>query len=245
MYQVSGNKVDILGVKIDRIGFDEVLKSVEKLIEVGRKGKPQYLVKPNAEIVTYAQKDLEFKKILNSASLAPPDGIGLLLGSTLLGRGLRQRVGGPELMEAILELAQKKGYSVFFLGAAEKVVKKLADVVVNRYPKLKIAGFHHGYFEDDRKAVGEIKKARPDILFVALGFPKQEKWIVKYLKELKVPLSVAEGGSFDFISGQTPRAPVWMRSVGLEWLFRSLIEPSRIKRQFALPKFLWLILTKR
>ncbi len=241
----KATKLDILGIGIDRVGFDEALIKVNELIEEGRKGRPQYLVKPNVEIVTYAQEDSGFKKVLNSASLAPPDGVGLLIGSVLLGNGLREKVGGPELMEGILSLASDRGYSVYFYGAQPHIVDKLAKVVSKRLPNLKIAGFHHGYLEKDEAVKEDILKSRPDILFVALGYPKQEKWITKNLNKLKVPLSVAEGGSFDFISGEVMRAPTWMRKVGLEWFFRLIREPGRIRRQLALPRFLWLIMTKR
>lgn len=238
-------KVDILGVKIDNLNLSQALDKVEELVEKGRKGEPKYIVKPNVEIVTYAQSDSKFKNILNSADLSLPDGVGLMIGSRLLGNGLKQRVGGPDLTEAILKLAQKCGYSCYFYGARPHVIERLSSVLKKRLPKLKIAGFHHGYLEKDESAIEGIIKSKPDILFVALGYPKQEKWIVTNLNKLKVPLSIAEGGSFDFISGEVKRAPVWMRRIGLEWFFRLMTEPNRIRRQMSLPKFLWLVLTKR
>ena len=245
MYKVSRNIVEILGVKIDNLKVGEALERIEQLIEEGRRGKPRYIVKPNTEIVTYAQSDSQFKNILNFADLAPPDGVGLMIGSKLLSSGLNQRVGGPDLTEAILKLAEDKGYSCYFYGAKPKVIEKLSLVLKKRFPKLKIAGLRHGYVEKDESVVVEIKTVKPDILFVALGYPKQEKWIATNLNDFKVPLSIAEGGSFDFISGETKRAPYWMRKLGLEWLFRLIIEPGRIRRQMALPKFLWLIFSKR
>ena len=245
MYKVSRNIVEILGVKIDNLKVGEALERIEQLIEEGRRGKPRYIVKPNTEIVTYAQSDSQFKNILNFADLAPPDGVGLMIGSRLLSSGLSQRVGGPDLTEAILKLAEDKGYSCYFYGAKPKVIEKLSLVLKKRFPKLKIAGLRHGYVEKDESVVVEIKTVKPDILFVALGYPKQEKWIATNLNDFKVPLSIAEGGSFDFISGETKRAPYWMRKLGLEWLFRLIIEPGRIRRQMALPKFLWLIFSKR
>ena len=242
---MSRNTVEILGVKIDNLKVGEALERIEQLIEEGRRGKPRYIVKPNTEIVTYAQSDSQFKNILNFADLAPPDGVGLMIGSKLLSSGLNQRVGGPDLTEAILKLAEDKGYSCYFYGAKPKVIEKLSLVLKKRFPKLKIAGLRHGYVEKDESVVVEIKTVKPDILFVALGYPKQEKWIATNLNDFKVPLSIAEGGSFDFISGETKRAPYWMRKLGLEWLFRLIIEPGRIRRQMALPKFLWLIFSKR
>ena len=251
MYQVSIKKIKILGVEIDNLSFDQALIQVDRLIEQGRKGNPKFIVKPNTEIVTYAQKDPEFKKILNSADLAPPDGVGLIIGSRILkmqGRALQaiqERVGGPDLTEAILQLAEKKDYSCYFYGAKPKVIEKLASVLKKRFPKLKISGSHPGYFENDQVVIENIKKFKPDILFVALGFPKQEKWIVRHLSKLQVPISVVEGGSFDFISGEVRRAPKWMRRVGLEWLFRLILQPHRIRRQLSLPKFLILVLLNK
>lgn len=245
MHQVSRKRTEVLGVKIDNVSYKESLHKIKDLVEKGRFGTPGYLVKPNAEIISYAQNDKEFKAILNSAGLATADGIGLLLAFRIIGNRLKERVGGPELMESILEVAAQNGYSVFFLGSRPHVVEKLVKVVKSRFPKLKISGFHHGYFEKDTRIIERITKSKPDILFVALGFPKQEKWISGNLKKIQVPLSVAEGGSFDFISGEVRRAPKWMRSMGLEWLFRLIVQPSRIKRQLALPKFLFLVLLNR
>ncbi len=237
--------MEILGVKVDNLSFEEALVEVTKLVEEGRTGSPKYLVKPNAEITTYAQKDSEFKDILNSASLAPPDGVGLMVASWLKHTPLRERVGGPDLTEEVLALAQRQSYSVFFLGAKENVLERLVKVVRDRFPKLKVVGFQNGYFGMDEPVVNKIRQAKPDILFVALGFPKQEKWIADHLNDLGVPLSIAEGGSFDFISGVVPRAPSWMGKAGLEWLFRLMREPSRITRHLSLLRFVWLVLTKR
>lgn len=238
-------KIDILGVKIDNVSYKEALLKVKELVAKGRLGKPSFLVKPNAEIITHAQGDKKFKVILNSADLATPDGIGLLLASKILGNKLKARVGGPELTESILSLAEHNGYSVFFLGSRPYVVEKLVEVIKTRFPKTEIVGFHHGYFKKDATVIEEIIKSKPDILFVALGFPKQEFWIYENLKKIKVPLSIAEGGSFDFISGEVKRAPEALRSIGLEWLSRLFTQPNRIIRQLALVKFAWLILTKR
>src|SRR3989344_3940430 len=248
MYKVSGKRIEILGVKIDNITFNGALVRIKALVEEGRRGKPKYIVKPNTEIITYAQEDGQFKNILNSADLAPPDGVGLMIASRKYGRPLKERVGGPDLTEGILKLAEDNGHSVLFLGAKPHVVKKLTEVVRRKYPKIILNGFADGYFETETESESEIiegiKRASPDILFVALGFPKQEKWIRKHLSQLKVPLSIAEGGSFDFISGEIASAPVWIRKVGLELFYRLIRQPARIRRQAALPKFLWLVLTK-
>ena len=246
-FQMPNDEVEILGVKVNNVTFNEALDRIEEMVEEGERRNPNYVVKPNAEIVTFAQDDPEFKEILNSASLAPPDGIGLMIASRILRKPLKERVGGPELMEAILKLAQERGYPVYFFGAKPLVVEKLVEVIKRDYSKVKVAGFHHGYFETESELeiTEKIKKAEPDILFVALGFPKQEKWIKSHVRDINVPLMVAEGGSFDFLSGKVKRAPVWLQKVGLEWLFRLLSEPRRVKRQLALPYFVYLVLRDR
>ena len=238
-------RVNILGVKIDNVSYKESLLKIKELVEKGRLGKLSFLVKPNTEIITYAQSDEKFKAILNSADLVTPDGMGLLLASRIIGNRLKERVGGSELMESILGFAEQSGYSVFFLGSRPHVVEKLVVIVKTRFPKIEIVGYHHGYFEKNTQVIENITQSKPDILFVALGFPKQEVWIYENLKKIKVPLSIAEGGSFDFISGEVKRAPKVLRIIGLEWLFRLFTQPSRIFRQLALAKFSWLILTKR
>lgn len=189
----------ILGVRVDRIGLDQAVKQVEIWL---RQAKKHYIVTPNPEMVMLAQKDREFRAILNRADMALCDGVGLRLADKNL-----IRVTGRELMQALI----KKGYKVF------------------------LAGGQPGGPEPDIKA---INRARPEILFVGLGHGRQEKWIVKNLPRLKVKVAMGVGGAIDQLRDPSLVAPQWLQRLGLEWFYRLLRQPWRIRRQLALVKFL-------
>lgn len=226
-------KTQIMGIKIDDVNMEEALSVAEQWIwnnpvYRNRTGK-HYIVTPNPEMIVAAQKDDEFRKILNDADLAIPDGAGLKLSGKV-----KNTLAGTDLMEKLAELAAEKGFTTSFLGGKEGVAKKCAECLKAKYPTLKVA------FADS-----DINSKVPpsDILFVALGHIKQEKWIAQNLSKVPVHLAMGVGGAFDYLSGQVPRAPKILREFGLEWLFRLIIQPWRIKRQLALFKYLWLILS--
>ena len=215
----------ILGVKIDDVNMDEALEIVHGLFK--KPGK-HYIVTPNPEFIMTAQKDLEFKKILNDADLSIPDGNGLRLSGKV-----KNNVSGVDLMEKLVEKSADWGVTMGFLGAATGVAEKTAECLQKKYPKIKIA------FASSHDTLYMIPDT--DLLFVAFGAPKQEKWIYKNLPKLNVKIVMGVGGSFDYISGKVPRAPKFFRNFGLEWLFRLIIQPWRIKRQIKLIKYLWLL----
>ena len=171
------------------------------------------------------------------------DGAGVLWAAKVLDLPLRERVPGVDLTQAICEMAAREGYGVYFLGAAPGVAEKAAAVLRGRFPGLRVVGTHDGYFppEEEERLVEEIRAARPDVLFVALGMPKQEQWIRKHQERLGVPVLMGVGGSFDVISGNLPRAPQWMQNFGLEWLYRVYLEPQRLPRLLALPRFVGVV----
>ena len=234
----------ILGVKIDSVTYQEALEKAKKLLD--SEGK-HYIVTPNPEIVVQAQKDPEFKKILNSADLSLPDGVGLVALSGLGGDKLPERVTGVDFLDGLAALAENFGFSLYLLGGEQNVAKKAAEELQRRYPKLNIVGASSG--NPDSKFDNETRKLlinkKIDILAVAYGSPKQEKWIARNLRLLNVKVAIGVGGAFDFISGNKRRAPVWMQTVGLEWVFRLLNEPRRVKRQLALPYFAYLVIRER
>ena len=230
----------ILGVKIDQVDCQKTLEIINQFII---EKQPKQIVTVNPEFVMTALKDREFKNILNKADLAIPDGIGIIWASRILGKSLKERVTGTDLVEKLAELSSQKGYSTYFLGAEEGIAKKAALKLKARYSELRIAGYEAGS-PYDYAAVLRIKKAKPSILFVAFGHPKQEKWIFKYKKTLGVPVSIGVGGAFDYISGKIPRAPLWVQKIGFEWFYRLIKEPWRAKRQFVLIKFIFKILLK-
>jgi N-acetylglucosaminyldiphosphoundecaprenol N-acetyl-beta-D-mannosaminyltransferase len=218
-------KKEVLGIKIDDISFNEALAIVEHWIwNPGR----HYIVTPNPEFIVAAQTDSEFKKILNQADMAIPDGVGLKLGGDI-----ENTISGVDFMEGLIKMAAEKGFVTGFLGGRDRVAEKCAECLQKKHPKLKVA-FATGNIDD--------KILPTDLLFVALGHVKQEKWIANNLDKIPVKVAMGVGGAFDYLSGNIPRAPVWMRNLGMEWLFRLLVQPWRIKRQLALFKYLWLLL---
>lgn len=230
-------KVNTLGVKIDDISLDQAIYIVETWL---KKGGKRYIVTPNPEFIVRAQNDQEFMEILNKANLAIPDGVGLKLA------GVKNRIAGVDLMEKLCEIASQKGLSVGLLGGKDNVAKLTAQKLAEKYPSLKISFAEDGGEVDEQGDLSSSSgRKKMDILFVAFGPPKQEKWIAKNLKNIPVKVAMGVGGAFDFLSGKIPRAPERIRNLGLEWLFRLTVEPWRIKRQLALVKFVWLVLTKK
>ena len=247
--------MEILGIKVDNVTFQEALEKAKKLIDSGEK---HYIVTPNPEIVVKARGDPQFKKILNRASSAIPDGVGLLLGARILGSKLSERATGTDLLEGLAALAAEHGFSLFLLGGGEGVAKRAAEKLKIKNEKLKIVGVGEGpqLGSDgkpkdnsdavwEKKVVEKINQVAPDILAVAFGAPKQEKWIARNLPKLNVKLAIGVGGALDYISGEKSRAPIWVQKVGLEWLSRLISEPKRFKRQIALPYFTYLIFRER
>lgn len=234
-------KKDILGVKIDDINIDQAVERVDGWLQ--DKGK-HYIVTPNPEFIMAAQRDLVFRKILSDADLSIPDGIALKLGNL----NLKNRVAGVDLMERLIKLSAEKGYTVGFLGGKVKLAHELAECLESLYPGLKVSSAVSNVWVDmDGEVVKELEPLRfkpTDILFVSFGQVKQEKWIALNLNKYPVKVMMGVGGSFDFLSGYLPRAPKLLRKIGLEWLFRLLMQPQRIKRYPALVKYLGLCLLR-
>jgi len=261
-------KVNVLGVKIDDLSMDQAVELVEGWLK--RDGK-HYIVTPNPEFVMAAQYDPEFKKILNDADLAIPDGVGLKIGSDL-----ENTTPGVDFLDSLCKEAAGLGFTTGFLGGRDGVAKKAAECLQKKYPGLKVVLAEDGPEVDINgkldvrsekldKEVGSLKldnqksnfqyhdpfsnfqhpTSAIDLLFVAFGQVKQEKWIAKNLLNLPVKVMMGVGGSFDEISGRVPRIPGWVRKAGLKWLVRLILQPWRIKRQLALLKFVWLVLVYR
>ena len=236
------NIIEFAGVKVDDCTLAEAAAKVEELLQAST---PHLIVTPNPEIIVAAQKDEELKQIVNSASLRVPDGISMVVVSRIFGTPLKERVPGIDLMLRLIDECSQKGRKIFLLGAEPGVVEEAAKNLVLKSPGLKIVGMHHGFFKNDNEVINLIKEAKPDILFAGLGAGRQERWLNRYLEELNVPVSMVIGGSLDVISGRKKRAPKWVQSLYIEWLYRLITEPNRWKRQLALPKFLYLTLIKK
>jgi N-acetylglucosaminyldiphosphoundecaprenol N-acetyl-beta-D-mannosaminyltransferase len=202
----------------------------------------------NPEFVMAAQKDPEFLAVLQQASLCIPDGVGLLWAARILGQHLPERVPGSELVYHLAQLAAEKGTSLFLLGAAPGVAEEAAAILQQRYPSLTIAGTYAGSPDsaENDTIVQRINDSNADLLFVAYGAPNQDKWIARNRDKLTpVRAAVGIGGSLDFITGRSTRAPQWIQKIGLEWLHRLIKEPWRWRRMLALPKFALHVILKR
>jgi len=222
----------------------ESLAIIEGLIE---SASPHQLVTVNTEFVMAAQKDAEFKAIINAAALALPDGVGLLWAARFLGHPLKERVTGVDTVQRVAELAARKSYRLFLLGAAEGVADLCAQRLSSKYPNLQIVGTYSGSpaAKEEDEIIALVKQAKPDVLFVAYGAPQQDKWTARNLESLGVPLAMGVGGTFDFIAGVAVRAPRWMQQLSLEWLHRLYREPWRWRRMLALPRFVRLVMRER
>jgi N-acetylglucosaminyldiphosphoundecaprenol N-acetyl-beta-D-mannosaminyltransferase len=236
----------ILGVNVHALTNALTLALIEEFIASQH---PHQLVTVNPEFVVEAQHDAEFRHIINTAALALPDGTGLLKAARFLGATpLPERVPGSDLVVRLAELSHQKGYRLYFLGAQEGVAAQAAAKLKKQYPRLNGVGCYAGSPapEENETIVQRILSAQPDILLVAYGAPKQDKWIARNLNRLNVPVCIGVGGSFDFIAGAATRAPRWLQRLDLEWLHRLLMQPWRWRRIYnAVFRFSWLVLQSR
>ena len=238
---MSKNKVDILGVHVDSLTMGEAVKEIQAFIE----GKKTVLVATaNAEMIMRATYDCELKNILNDAALVVPDGAGTVWAARHLGHLMPERVAGYDLAQELMREAPRRGDRLFFFGAAPGVAEKAKKKAEKLYPGIEIVGIRNGFFsaKDEPEILHEIQEAAPDILLVALGVPKQEKWLAAHLNELSVPVSMGVGGTFDVMAGIMKRAPRWMQKAKLEWLFRGALQPKRAGRLMALPRFVFKVM---
>ncbi len=236
------DKIDILNIKIDRVDIQEAENRVRDFIESGKNS--HIVVTPNSEMVVRAQSDSELAAVLNNADLAVPDGAGIVLASRLLSdKKLTQRVAGFDLMERLFSTAVNEGYSIYLLGGEPGIADRASAAIRNDFPGIEICGFHHGYLDqqEQQAVIKDINSYQPDLLFVGMGVPLQEKFLQKNKNDLAVGIGMTVGGSFDVLAGKTERAPVWMQKAYLEWLFRLLKEPSRLSRMIALPHFVLMV----
>ena len=230
--------VKILGVRVDKITKAQALEEFQKLLEGDR---CELIVTPNAEIVEKASKTPQLRRIINEeAAIVTPDGVGLIYASKLKGDPIQEKVAGIDFAHSAIELCAKLGRSVYLLGSKPGVAEAAAANLEKEIPGLKIAGFRDGYFKDEEESevVAEINASGADFLCVALGSPKQEYFVIKHRDALKVKAAAGLGGSLDIWSGQLNRAPKFYIDHGLEWLYRMIQEPKRLKRLPALPVFL-------
>lgn len=228
-------RVDVLGVSFDNVTMDE---AVDKAMAFLEEDRPHLAATPNPEIVQRAGRDPEYAEVLRQADLVIPDGIGVVYAARILGRPLKGRVPGIDLASALMERMARTGKRLFLLGAKPGVAEQAAVKLQAEHPGLVVCGSHDGYFQEDGPVVEAIRTARADVVFVCLGFPRQEKWAAAHGQAAGARLYIGLGGALDVFAGKVERAPEQLQRLGLEWLYRLMKEPSRIGRMAKLPLFL-------
>lgn len=237
-------RAKILGVPVDAITYSQWMKQIDQWVRQSRRA--HHVCTVNPEFIMIARQDPIFFNILNRADICLPDGVGLLWASRHLGQPIPERVTGSDGVPLIARYAAERGWRIFFLGAGAGIAESAADRLRQRHPRLQVAGCYGGSpaeAEEDA-IVGLINRSAADILFVAYGAPEQDKWIARNLPRLNVRMAMGVGGSLDFIAGIVPRAPVWMRGNGLEWLYRLIRQPWRLRRMLRLPRFVIAVLRR-
>ena len=235
------NKVDILGVNVDAMTMSESVAQIETYM-AGE--EPVMIATANAEMIMRATQDEELRDILNRAAIVTADGAGTVWAARHLGYEMPERVAGYDLAQQLMKNSVRQGQRIYFFGSAPGVAEKAKAKAEQLYPGIQIVGTRDGYFTeaDEPAIIEDIKAKRPHLLLVALGVPKQEKWLAKHQAELGVPVAIGVGGTLDVMAGVMKRAPLWMQKAKLEWLFRGwlfrgMLQPKRAGRLLALPKF--------
>ena len=234
----------ILNTYVNALSMQETVDCVERII--ANKTPVQHVV-INAAKVNLMNQDSALREIVNACPLINADGASIVWAAKTLGVPLKERVTGIDLFLRLVELASRKNYSIYLFGAKEDVVRKVKTAFELKYPGIRIAGYRNGYFSEDEEAeiVEDIARSNADMLFVAFSSPKKEYWIHKHLECLNVPFVMGVGGSFDVVAGKTSRAPLWMQTHGMEWLYRFIQEPRRMWRRYIIGNAQFILLTVR
>ena len=229
------NKAKILNCKIDLIDEKNALNEAKKALMENRNF---HIITINPEMIMSSEKNPDFKELINNSDLNIPDGVGVKIALKIKSINQNQ-IRGVDFSRKLIELASKDNLRLGFLGAKEEVIQKAKENFLKKYPNLNFVYTRNGYFKNDDEIINEIVEKNPQILLVGLGSPKQEEIIVKLKNKLKSCVLIGVGGSFDVFSGLTKEAPVIYRKMGIEWLYRTILQPERFKRIFpTLPLFL-------
>jgi N-acetylglucosaminyldiphosphoundecaprenol N-acetyl-beta-D-mannosaminyltransferase len=242
----KASAIDLLGVPVARLTAAEALHRIESLYE---QPTPALVAYVNAHTLNLASRDAGYRAVLNKADIVLNDGSGVAIAARVNGSSFPENLNGSDFNPRIVELAAARGWPVFLLGAGAGVAERAATVLTRRYPGLRIAGTHEGYFPPQQAAeVAEaVRGSGAEVVMVAMGNPLQELWLSRYLDATGARLGIGVGAFFDFTAGVVPRAPAWMNRWGLEWIYRLIREPSRLWRRYLLgnPLFLVRILKNR
>ena len=228
-------RVNVLGVGFDNVTMAEAVEEAVRLLEGP---EARYVVTPNPEIVEVCREDDAARRAVNGAALVLPDGVGVIKGAAILGTPLRERVPGVEFGARLMEKMAERGKSLYLLGAKPGVAEQAAERLEARYPGLRIAGTHDGYFQEDGPVAEEIRQSGADAVFVCRGAPKQELWMARNAQATGAKLLCGLGGSLNIFAGTAERAPKFWCDHGLEWFYRLCKEPWRLGRMMKLPLFL-------
>ncbi len=235
-------EINLFDIPIQNVTLQD---AVEQIIASTDQPETTIIQFVNAHCVNISRKDLDYKHLLQQNRINYADGIGMKIASRIFGNPLVDNVNGTDLFPPLCGVLEAADKAIFFLGAHPHVVERVVRNTETNYPKLTIAGYHTGYFplEETQRVLDQINQAHPDVLLVAMGVPLQEKWIHKHRNELQVPVMMGVGGLFNFYSGVIPRAPLWMRRMGLEWLHRLVQEPLRLWRRYLIGNVSFLLYT--
>ena len=234
-------KIDILGVAFDALTLNEAAERADALMLAGNGGS---IVTANPEIVLRCQKDAAYAAAVNGAQLVLADGVGDLYAAKILRTPLPERVAGSDLVPRLIERLAARGGSVYLYGAKPGVAQRAGEALTGAYPGLRIAGTENGYISDETALFAALEREKPDLLLLGLGAPRQELWMARSRRSVNAVM-IGVGGFLDVLAGDIPRAPEAWRRLGLEWLYRLLREPRRIKRMIRLPEILLLALRER
>ncbi len=233
-------KFSLLGVKISLCTMQDAVENICKNV---KEKKQTFIVTANSEIVMLCKNDAHFKHIVNCANFVYPDGIGIVWGGRYLGHEITERITGFDLVQELFKKSCTQNINFFLFGTEQKTVEKAVANTISTYPNANIVGFRNGFFSSSQtdEIIQQINEASPDILLVALGAPKQEKWLFENKDKLNATVLLGVGGSFDVIAGNVKRAPKLMQDLGLEWLYRLSKQPQRFLRMLAIPKFMFYV----
>ena len=244
---IKNEKINILGVNVDKTSLKDLVLQIEKILNNNEQAT---IFTPNTDMIYKASNDEILKNLINSSDIAIPDGIGVIIASKIIGKPLDERLPGIEIGEEIIKLAQKNGYRIFLLGSSNDHLTDAKINLENKYKPLKICGLHNGFFNingnENEWIIEEINSTNADIVFVCMGFPRQEEWIKHNIKRIKnVKIAIGLGGSIDVWSGHKKRAPKVFQKLCLEWLWRILNEIRRAKFLLIIPCFIIRVLKQR
>lgn len=236
--------MNLLNVRYDNVTFEEALARAVFLANGEKKANLFFL---NADCLYRAQRDKAYRDLLNTSDLILPDGIGLKLVTACFSGRMKANCNGSDFSPVFIKKLAEEGRRIYFLGAKDGVAARAAEALRRRIPGVQIVGTRSGYFGDDEEVIRAVNSSGAEVLFVAMGVPQQEKWISKNRQKLNVKLCLGVGALFDYLSGNVPRAPQWMRQIHLEWFWRILVEPRRLAKRYLVngSKLFWIVLKER